>query len=370
MIARRAASAALIAALLVGSGAAAGCSMLRVGSISRVIQPTIKPSTAEQGTDAIAREWQFEGDRVRIDVPVDRAVLAGAKTAEKRAIFLGDAPVIDWVPEYYRAFISESHQEAFFSAMLKGLHEVRQRERMDDARYVELVTTMAQALEYRIDPGELAPKFPIQTYGDGFGDCDDKTLLAAALLSRDGYDVSVFLFRAEQHVAMGIRAPGLDYKGTGYAYAELTSSSLVGIAPEELAGGIRLTSQPEVIKIGQGELVYTAGEQAEFIERRLAEVRAAEKAAQEQIARDQAEFAAESASLNAEREAFEAITDPARRAEAIRAFNEHVRKVNDLAAEGNERVARYNALVEAERYVIANSSNRPGVYKRLRAVKL
>jgi len=355
---------------LAGVGTIAGCSYLRTGRISAIIEPTIKPSQSDKGTMSIVREWQFEDTRVRITVPVDRAVYAGSRTAEKRAIFLGDAKDTDWVPGYYRAFVAESHQEAFYSAMLQALHSLRKQKGLDDARYIELVTTMAQGIEYRTDPVALAPKFPIETFGDGFGDCDDKTLLAAALLSRDGYDVSILMFEPEKHVAMGIRAPGLDYKGTGYAYVELAGSSLVGVVPEELAGGIRLTSQPQVIKIGQGQLGYSEGKQIVYIQRRFAELRAAEKSAQARIASDSARLTGDSSSLKAERRALESIVDPAQRAAAIQTYNAHVKDANDFTAEMNQRIARYNAMVEAEKYVVGHWASRPQVYSRLRAVRM
>ena len=179
------------------------------------------------------------------------------------------------MPGYYRAFIDEKHQEPFYASLLEALRTTRQEKGLEDSRYVELVTSMTQSLEYHTDPGSLAPKFPIETFADGFGDCDDKTLLAASLLAREGYDVAVLLFQPEKHVALGIRAPGLDYRGTGYAYVELTQPSLVGKPAEKLANGIQLTSQPEVIKIGEGTKGYGAGEQIQFIVSRLAEMSAA-----------------------------------------------------------------------------------------------
>lgn len=366
----RAAAAALIAALLVSGVATSGCALVQMGRLTGVIEPTIKPSPGVQGSQKIAREWEFEDGRARISVPIDRAVYAGSKTAEKSAIFVRGTHASDWVPDYYRAFISERHQNAFFSAMLEALHALRTRDGLDDARYVELVTTMAQGFEYRVDPGELAPKFPIETFGDGFGDCDDKALLAAALLSRDGYDVAILVFDPEKHVAMGIRAAGLDYKGTGYAYVELTGSSLVGVVPDEFDGGIQLTSQPEVIKIGQGQRAYTAGDQIEYIQRRLAELRAEGQRAQAEIRSDKAKLDADNSSLQAERQSLDGISDPAQLAAAVEAYNAHVRAANGFAAQANQRISRYNAMVAAEAYAVDHAADRPGVYRRMKAVRL
>lgn len=362
-IARR----ALLAAALVAALVSAGCAHLLP---SGVIEPAIVPSLSQRGTRTVQREFAFENGKVRLEVPIDTAVYAGAVSAPKSAIFIGDKTPADWIPDYYRAFIAESHQEAFYAALLSALHSVRQREGLDASRYVELVTSMVQQIEYKTDPVNLAPKFPIETFGDGYGDCDDKTLLAAALLSRDGYDVAVLVFTPEKHVAMGIRAPGLDYKGTGYAYVELTEPSIVGIPAEKLSGGVSLTSQPEVIRIGEGTLAFAAGAQVTYIQTRLAAVRATEKQLNARIASEKAALAADQAALAAEKLQVDSATDPQARAAAVRSYNHLVGQYNAHAAAVNAFVAEFNRLVDAERFVAGHQNARPQVYERLQSLKL
>jgi len=356
---------AVLASLVV-----AGCARSPSGFSPSVIEPTIVPASGQRGSQSAERAFSFEGGRVTLRVPVDRAVYAGSESASKSAVFLGAAPPSDWVPAYYRAFIDEQHQEAFYTAMLDALHAVRRRDGLDSARYVELVTSMAQGLDYRVDPVNLAPKFPIETFGDGYGDCDDKTLLAAALLSRDGYDVAILLFEPEKHVALGIRAPGLDYKGTGYAYVELTEPSLVGVPAEKLAGGVSLASQPEVIRIGSGTEAFTGGTQIAYIQRRLEEVRAAEVRMHGQITREQADLTAQQATLAVQRKAAQGLTDPHAQAAAIQRYNQAVQASNDRVARLNRAIRGYNTLLDAERYVAGHQFARPQVYGRLRSVTI
>src|SRR5512139_3646635 len=78
-----------------------GCSL--VLEAPGVIEPSIVPVTAERGSRMVAREFAFEDGRVRLSVPVDRSVYAGATNSEKSAIFVGKADPGDWVPDYYRA---------------------------------------------------------------------------------------------------------------------------------------------------------------------------------------------------------------------------------------------------------------------------
>ena len=360
---------ALLAGALAAALAASGCALVRGGS-STVIEPAIVPAANVAGSRTVERAFPFEEQRVTLRVPVDRAVYAGAQSAPKSAVFIGTAPTSDWVPDYYRAFIGEAHQEAFYTATLDALHAIRKRDGLDPARYVELVTSMAQGLTYRTDPVNLAPKFPIETFADGYGDCDDKTLLAAALLSRDGYDVAILMFPPEKHVALGFRAPGLDYKQTGYAYVEVTEPSLVGVPPESLAGGVKLTSQPQVIRIGSGKGAYTAGAQIAYIQRRLADVKAAAEQLGAQIAKEQADVKALQSALSAQKKSVEGIADPLARAAAVSSYNQAVQAANDRVAKLNRAIRTYNALVDVERYVASHRFARPQVYERLRSAQL
>jgi hypothetical protein len=351
--------------------ASSGCSALGLGDrVPAVIEPHIVPASGQSGSRTVSLSFEFEDKRVKLSVPLDRAVYAGSVSAQKDAIFLGGKQPPDWVAGYYRAFIDEDHQAAFYDSILEALGELRRKEGLDSARFVELVVCMAQGLEYRTDPVNLAPKFPIETFGDGYGDCDDKTLLAAALLSKEGYDVAILLFSPEKHVAMGIRAPGLDYKDTGYAYVEMTEPSLVGVPAEELSGGIQLTSQPEVIKIGGGEAAYTAGGQIEYIQRRLAEVVSAAEDLKAQIDKSQTELTDMRKSLEEQRAALSSISDPAELGAAINRYNDGVAEYNDLAAELRRLVGTYNGLVDVQNYVVSHQYARPQVYERLRAVSL
>lgn len=363
----RAAAAAAAALMLAASLTTSACSFKLPGGI---IEPAITPSSLTQGSTVVERRFTFEDSEVTLKVPVDKAVYAGAVSAPKSAVLIGDVPPSKWVPAYYRAFIEEPHQVSFYDAALDALHEARAAKALDDSRYAEMVIAMVQTMEYRTDSVDLAPKFPIETFGDGFGDCDDKALLVAGLLARDGYDVCILLFEAEKHVALGLRAPGIDYKATGYAYVELTRPSLVGTVPDGLAGGIRLSSSPEVIRIGEGTTSYGRASDVLFIERKLADMRATMKALEARITSEKSGLAARRASLDAEKVAAEALSDPeASRAAATR-YNERAAAYNASVEQLDTLITRYNALVDVEKYVANHHTSRPQVYERLKSVKL
>jgi hypothetical protein len=116
-----------------------------------------------------------------------------------------------------------------------------------------------QSIPYQtpLEPGP--PKFPIETIAEGTGDCDDKSLLLVALLSREGYNCSLFYFEPETHMAVGIAGEnGAGYRGTGYLFIESTQISLVGSASEYLSGGMEISSKPLVIRMGSGGRPFQA----------------------------------------------------------------------------------------------------------------
>lgn len=353
--------------LVAGVALVAGCSRIPLeGILKGVIHPSIEPAATEKGVQQAKVDFPFEGSKVELTVPVESAVYAGAVNAEKNAIFIGGDRPPNWVSDYYRAFIQEEHQTSFYDSLAAALHEVRDEKALDSSRYIELVAAMAQNLDYRVDPGNLAPKFPIETYTDGYGDCDDKALLAAAILSRDGYDVAVLFFGREEHVALGVRAPGLEYKDTGYAYLEMTEASFVGIPPEKLAGDIELKSDPLVIRIGEGQEEYSATEHIRLIEDRLRRLKAERDELAERIKEYQSQLASQRSSLDSEKGRLDSLGTEVT-ATDVDNYNRRVDSYNELVARADTAVSRYNALIELEKYAIENRNARPQVYGRLRS---
>ena len=101
-----------------------GCSRLPFDTdFSTVIHPKIVPSPAETGSETAEQVFDFEDAQVRLGVPIDRAVYAGAVSAQKNAIFVGRSEPVDWVGDYYRAFVDEEHQAAFYESTAEASTE-------------------------------------------------------------------------------------------------------------------------------------------------------------------------------------------------------------------------------------------------------
>jgi hypothetical protein len=106
--------------------------------------------------------------------------------------------------------------------------------RYDDAANV---VAFVQSLPYAGDGPARGPRYPLETLVDQGGDCEDKTVLAAALLHEMGFDVA--FLKLPGHLALGIGVPAngacFTHGGTTYYYAEVSGTGWeIGEVPEEL----------------------------------------------------------------------------------------------------------------------------------------
>lgn len=98
-----------------------------------------------------------------------------------------------------------------------------------------------EAIPYIREEGEY-PKYPVETLVEG-GDCEDKSILLAAILRAMGYRTALLLFRGNPgHMAVGVECPGCwgsYYQKDGVKYFYLETSSIgwsVGEIPPEYQG--------------------------------------------------------------------------------------------------------------------------------------
>lgn len=317
--------------------------------------PSIEPIAGSPAVADATLSWMFEGVEVTIAVPIDGDVLAGARAAKKHASIPPDWTPEQWQPDYYRAFVDDPALDDLYGDMLVSLRAIRDERGLDGDRYAELITTMAQSIEYFTDGSP--PKFPIETVADGAGDCDDKAILAAALLAREGYDVSLLGFSEENHMSLGLASNGSTYRSSGYSFVEMTTESLVGWYNRDdgvqSADGTKLDSEPAVITVGIGSLFYTVGPQTDAIRDAFDTSRARVDALDPQLEGAQAQYEA----VNAELTAIRAEMDARQEAGDIQGYNLMVDEHNATLARYNRAVDAYNALV-AEQRAAAERANR------------
>ena len=169
--------------------------------------------------------------------------------------------------DFYQRFTFDPAQTPAIENVVQQLRAIRDKRRLDMVAYAELIIKYVQSVPYdasRLDDLKEGivrqgdPRMPVQVLVDGTADCDEKVMLAIALLTHEGFDATMFRYDEEKHMALGIKSEGSGYRDTGYEFVELTGPGYVSEMPKELAGGIRLTSKPEELPFdSNGPYVYS-----------------------------------------------------------------------------------------------------------------
>jgi len=140
----------------------------------------------------------------------------------------------------------------------------RQAGYADFMRFVELLASFVQSLEYRLPPDirrgrddTLIQTFgltmPLETLFNSYGDCDTKSVLFASLLVNLA-DTRLILVRGANHIFAGVRAPPrpsecfIQLRGERFVLLELTSPWRVGHIPKENWHAVQL-KQMEIIPL-------------------------------------------------------------------------------------------------------------------------
>ena len=152
--------------------------------------------------------------------------------------------------DYDRSLLREVVQKFRDAGSEKGYSEY------DD---VMNIATFVQSLHYTPDSVTTGydeyPRYPLETLVDDGGDCEDTSILTAALVDELGY--GVVLIQLPGHMGVGIRAsadtPGTyyEYQGSRYYYLETTGKGwALGELPDEYR-----TTTPVILPLVQVPLM-------------------------------------------------------------------------------------------------------------------
>jgi len=332
------------------------------------IYPSITPASEADETGDSEFVFSFEDRTYRLGMPVDMAVYSGARSGPKNAILYENISDDVWMTGYYRAFIDDPHQEALYGKLLHSFSDLRDKKDLDSDRYAELITAFVQAIPYENHPNGTPPKFPVETVVEGTGDCDDKSLLLAALLSRAGYDVALLDFVNDSHMAVGIAGDNNTFGSTGYIYIETTDVGFIGSVPDVLANGATLSEDPLVIRTGNGTTEYTSGDETAYIEMRKREAEEITATLGTSLAEEMTALRAEEVRLIGERDRLEEMIGEGETADynaGISAFNEDAAAYNTALQAYNREKQRFDEALEVSAHILGHCSDRAETYRWL-----
>ncbi|MCL2606237.1 MAG: hypothetical protein FWD93_03045 [Coriobacteriia bacterium] len=208
--------------------------------------------------------FRFKGEDFTLQAELDHRVYHGAVSAPRGFMIEEDASLAmrhEAIANYYSKLTFDPEMDSAIESVLLQLRSIRDENELDSDQYVELITRFVQAIPYDENRGFVDadakamgdPRMPIQVLVDGRADCDEKVMLLAALLAREGFGVSAFYFEPEQHMALGVRSEGEGFHSTGYEFVETTGIGYVSEVPATFVNDIVLESEPVVLKLDPRE---------------------------------------------------------------------------------------------------------------------
>lgn len=195
-------------------------------------------SASDPVWETIHFEWESQDNRgiMQIDISIDSEMYKYYRS-------LGRYYGID----DYHNYINDVNNKAVIEEIVKVIRDVANNYSYSDAAVVREIAKFVQdVIEYQYDSDTAGedeyPRYPIETLYERRGDCEDTSILMAALLKELGYEVG--FLHLPGHLAVALRTAdnysgGAYYEINGhrYLYIESTGSGWsIGDIPEDVQG--------------------------------------------------------------------------------------------------------------------------------------
>jgi len=140
----------------------------------------------------------------------------------------------------YSVYVTHPFDDDYLKTIINEMNIIALQEDYTELDKVNLVISFVQSLPYTYDnvstPFDEYPRFPIETLVYGGGDCEDTSILTAALLHEMEYDV--ILINPPSHMAVGIQVNAYGAAWTlndkQYYYLETTGEGYnIGDCPDQ-----------------------------------------------------------------------------------------------------------------------------------------
>ena len=255
-----------------------------------------------------------------------------------------------------------THDDVIVKELASSLLSKARKIGLDEVETANYILSFVQSISYKKDRemtrsrGEF-PKFPVETIVEGWGDCEDTSILYAALMKAAGYDV--VLLKIGEHMAVGvafskpIHGAYVPYKNKIYFYAE-TSSSLwrVGDIPSDLKySSVQITEIPKnpmgtslMAEKLYDEINYSP-ERLEKLEKEYQSLKSKYQSLQkhyDDLLRQVMRFNSENVKLKAENEVL------ANQLKSLQAMNSELKKENLNLRESMDNLGKFSSFLALE----------------------
>lgn len=142
----------------------------------------------------------------------------------------------------YDLFASDPYDDKLIKSISDTLKKVGKDSGLTDSQIPYLAISFVQSLPYTSDKVTTGfddyPRFPYETLYDDGGDCEDTSILSAAILQEMGYGAA--LIQLPEHMAVGVMCDSdisgysYNFEGQRYCYLETTGENFpIGQLPDK-----------------------------------------------------------------------------------------------------------------------------------------
>jgi len=147
---------------------------------------------------------------------------------------------------YYRQYVSDPVQKKYLDDLIEN---IRDRSDLPQER-ARIAISLIQHIPYTVTSHTY---YPYEVLYSNSGKCEDKSILIAYVLSQMGYGTALLLYYPEHHMALGLKCPKqFSINNSGYCFVETTTPTIMTFNNGTYTGVGRLKSQPEIIRISDG----------------------------------------------------------------------------------------------------------------------
>jgi len=201
-------------------------------------------SKLEKTVMTVHRQFRYKGDEhnISLSVPLSQYLHYQEKSRPSWLNYPYNHPY-HFFAEYV-AMALDPDDDATIERVASYLDEVAAAKGLDDYQKIDFTLAFVQSFTYVGDNVTAAldeyPRYPVETLFDREGDCEDTSILLAAILNEMGYDVALLLFEEFDHIGLGVNIPpGHDvfgnswiYEDRRYWYLDTSGGKSIGWCPE------------------------------------------------------------------------------------------------------------------------------------------
>lgn len=165
-------------------------------------------------------EWSYQWETWQWELAIPLSLYVEYQERSRPASWLG-----------YVDMATDPGDDRYIDQMFQQINSAALGAHFTEAQKLNFLVAFVQSLPYTVDsettPWDEYPRYPIETLFDRGGDCEDTSILAAALLDRMGYDVALLVLENAKHMAVGVSISDIygryyEYAGKRYFYLETT----------------------------------------------------------------------------------------------------------------------------------------------------